>query len=342
MNSMERVIAALQGTEPDRPAVTLTLSLYGARLTSCPLEEYYTNPQSYLAGQLAVIEQCGPDIVFAPFILTAEAEAWGCEVAYIANNPPTLKKPILRHADQLAGLCEPDIESQPRLLYLRESTRLLADVCKGRRPVAGVLLSPIDLPALLMGIENWLETLLFDPANTRLMLKKSVAFFVRWANALFADGANFLAIPSMFSHPRLLTPKIVENTVLPVLADALQQVKGPIVFHHGGNPIGKFIHLYAKLPTSAFLIDTSDSFAEVRKMIGNDKLLLGNINGPTLSRQSPENIRTLCRRLLTDRVDDRHFILATAGADVPYDTPLANISAMIGAATEFGTNSRRI
>lgn len=340
MNSLERVTAALQGTRPDRPAVTLTLSLYGARLTSCPLQEYYTNPHAYLAGQLAVIEQFGPDIVFCPFALTAEAEAWGCEVAYIANNPPNLKKPILRHADRIVDLREPDIDSQPRLVYLRESTRLLAAACKGQRPVAGILLSPIDLPALLMGIENWLETLLFDPANTRLMLEKSVAFFVRWANALLADGATFLAIPSMFSNPRLLTPKIVETTVLPILADAMQQVGGPVVFHHGGNPIGKFIHLYDKLPAAAFLIDTRDSFADVRKIIGNDRLLLGNIDGPTLSRHSPEHIRTLCRKLLTDRIDDRHFILATAGADVPYDTPLANISAMIGAATEFGTAGR--
>lgn len=336
MNSLERVLAALQGTESDRPAVTMTLSLYGARLTSCPLKEYYTNPRAYLEGQLAVIDQCGPDIVFTPFVLTAEAEAWGCEVAYIANNPPNLKRPILRHADGVTTLREPDIDSQSRLLYLRESTRLLAAACRGERPVAGILLSPIDLPALLLGIENWLETLLFDPANTRLMLKKSTDFFVRWANTLLAEGATFLAIPSMFTHPRLLTPKIVEDTVLPVLADALRQVNGPIVFHHGGNPIGKFIHLYDKLPNIAgFVIDNRDSFSEVRKKIDGDRLLLGNINGPALAHLSPEKISTLCRKVLTDRIDDRHFILATSAADVTYDTPLANIRAMIDATVEF-------
>lgn len=336
MNSLGRVLAAVQGTESDRPAVTLTLSLYGARLTSCPMQEYYTNPRAYLEGQLAVIDQCGPDIVFTPFVLTAEAEAWGCEVAYIANNPPNLKKPILRHAGEIAALHEPDIDSQPRLLYLRETTRLLAAACQGERPVAGILLSPIDLPALLMGVENWLEILLFEPENARLMLEKSVAFFVRWANTLLAEGAAFLAIPSMFTHPRLLTPKIVEETVLPVLIDALQQVDGPIVFHHGGNPIGRFIHLYATLPkVAAFVLDSRDSFSEVRKIIGTDKLLLGNINGPILSRLSPANIRTLCRKVLTDRINDRHFILATSAADVAYDTPLTNIRAMVDAAAEF-------
>ena len=50
MNSVERVFVAVEGKSVDRPAVTLTLSLYGAKLTGCPVKEYYTNPQAEANG----------------------------------------------------------------------------------------------------------------------------------------------------------------------------------------------------------------------------------------------------------------------------------------------------
>ncbi|MCP4414546.1 MAG: uroporphyrinogen decarboxylase, partial [Gammaproteobacteria bacterium] len=39
MNSRERVLAAFHGKPMDRRAVSLVLSLYGARLTQCELPE---------------------------------------------------------------------------------------------------------------------------------------------------------------------------------------------------------------------------------------------------------------------------------------------------------------
>lgn len=337
MNSMERVLSALQGNHGDRRAVTMTLSLYGARLTACPLERYYTSPTAYLDGQMAVLETCRPDIVFTPFVLTAEAEAFGSQAVCINKSPPNLRKPIITHASGIAALPEPDMESHPRLRYLRDATRLLSARCAGHVPVAGVLLSPMDLPALIMGIDGWLETVLFDPESTRRMLDKTVRFFVAWANTLLAEGADLLVIPSMFSHPKILTPALVKKTVIPVLTEAFQQVKGPLVFHHGGNPIGPFIGLYADLPNvAAFALDNRDNFDDVRKTIGHGTLLLGNINGPNLWRLSPERVQTACMALLEERKSDPRFVLATAGADVAYDTPIENITAMVGAVEAFG------
>ncbi len=337
MNSMERVLMAMKGGKIDRRPVTLILSLYGARLTSCPLKEYYTNPRAYLEGQLAVIEQCRPDIVFTPFVLTAEGEAFGSEVVYIDRNPPNLKKPAITQAGSISALPEPDIDSHPRLLYIREATRLLAAGCQGKRPVAATLLSPMDLPSLIMGIEGWLDTILFDPENTRLMLDKTVKYFIEWGNTLLADGATFLVIPSVFTNPNILTRKMVKEIVIPVLAEAFQEIKGPLVFHHGSNPIAKFMEIYSSLPNVAgFFLDNRDSFAEARKTIGQGKVLFGNIDGPNLWRLKPETIRTECRKLLEERKDDDHFIIATSATDVAFDTPVENIVAMVETVEEFG------
>ena len=336
MNSMERVLGAIQGTPVDRRPVALTLSLYGARLSQCPLKEYYTNPQRYLDGQLAVLEQCRPDVLFTPFALTAEAEAFGSERVFFDKGPPNIKKPAVGCAADFIKIPLPDIDSNPSLLYLREATRLLAASAKGTVPVAAITLNPVDLPAIVMGIDNWLETLLFDELATRLVLDKACAFFIAWANALLTDGANFIALPSMFTNPRIITKKIVEKTILPAVRAAFAEIKGPIVFHHGGNRLQEFMPLYTTLPNvAAFVIDSRDHFSEIRKHTGPERVLMGNINGPNLWRLKPEQVKELCEKILTERQDDPHFILATSDADIAYDTPLENITAIMDTVAAF-------
>ena len=89
MTGMERVIAALHGAGADHRAFTMTLSLYGAKLTSCPLNEYYTIPEQYLKGQMAVAQQCRPDIIFTPFALALEAQAFGSDIVFL---PPAIEQ----------------------------------------------------------------------------------------------------------------------------------------------------------------------------------------------------------------------------------------------------------
>ncbi len=38
MTGLERVLSAVQGNIPDRPAVSMTLSLYGAKMVNAPLK----------------------------------------------------------------------------------------------------------------------------------------------------------------------------------------------------------------------------------------------------------------------------------------------------------------
>ncbi len=329
MTSLERVLLALQGKPQPRPPFSLTLSLYGARLTDCPLSEYYRQPERYAEGQEAIIDLCFPDILFSPFALTLEAEAFGSQLKFLPTNPPNIKKPAIRSADEFIRLPLPDVDSHPSLLYLRESVSLLAKKVKGSTPICGVVTASVDLPAIVMGIDQWIETLLFAPEKAAVILERTHRHCVALANALLADGATFIGLPTMFSNPQILYPKLIDGVILPALARALSEVKGPIVFHHGGNPMVPFLQDYLTLPNvAAYAIDHRDSLAQARKILGPDRLLLGNLYGPTLNRRPLHKVLQNVDRILEDRQDDPCFIFLTAGADVPYDTPAELLKAI--------------
>ena len=336
MLPIERVFGTIMGNPADRIPFTLTLSLYGAKLTNCSLPEYYNNPQKYCAGQTVVVDQLEPDILFSPFALVKEAEAFGSVSILSGNNAPNLKIPAITNFSEISSLKMPELENHPSLVYLIESTRLLSEKYKNQIPVAAVCTSPTELPALIMGIEGWIDTLLFHPEEAQRLMELTSGFFVRFANSLLAAGASCIITLANFSNPTIITRKIAEQTMIPVLRQNYAQLNGPIIFHHGGTVLLPFLDLYPQLPNLAgVVISPKDSFEEARQIVGENLTIFGNLSGPLLWKMSPKIIESRVMDILENRKDDRHFIFATSNADIPFDTPLENLKTIVRLVKNF-------
>jgi uroporphyrinogen decarboxylase len=337
MNALDRVFAAVRGEPADRRAFSLVLSLYGARLAGCGLPEYYAEPEKYLAGQQAVVDLVDPDILFTPFALPLEARAFGCTLRYFDTAPPNVVRPACKGLADLAALLTPDPATDPGLRYLIESTRLLSREFGGEKPIAALLATPMDLPALLVTIGEWIEALLFEPEAREALLRRTSEHFVRLATALLEAGAHFVVTPSMFTNPRFLPPKMVLEHVVPSLAAAFARVPGPIVFHHGGNPLAPHLGLFKELPhVVGFALDHRDSFAEARAGVGEMPVLLGNLSGPHLPGLSPEDAYARTSAILAAVADDPRVVFCTSNADVPWSTPPETVKAVARAVLDTG------
>lgn len=338
MNSLERVLAKISGSLTDSPAVTLTLSLYGARLSGYPLKDYYTISNAYIEGQTAVKERFNPDILFTPFALTAEGESFGSHVKFFEKNPPNIAKYAAKSAEDVLKIAMPDVDSHPRLCFIRDAIRGIAAKFGKDTEICGVILSPIDLPPLIMGIDLWLDTLLFEKDMAKRIIDMTTQFFLEWSKAMFADGVNFIALPIVFCNPAIVTYDIIQNITFPALKNAVSEAAGPVVLHHGGASILSSLEMLAAIPNvAAYAIDHHDDFKSARDIVGKNKVLLGNIDGPTLYSHSAEHIERITYSILNERKDDPHFILASSGADVAFDTPPENIDAVIKTARRFNT-----
>lgn len=329
MTSAERVMATVQGLPVDRRAFTATLSLYGARLTGCPLPTYYTDAGAYADGQAAVWDEFGPDVLITPFLAAALAEALGSETRYFQSHPPNLRRPVLRGADEIGSLAVPDVDAHPRLVYLRECVRRMRSIGGGTVPIAAVLIGPTDLAPLCMGAEAWLDALVFRPDVARAVLDVLCPLFVRLANAMLADGAALVISTGAFATPPTVAPRFAEITTLPALRACLPEVRGPVLLHHGGAPLLPALPLVRDLPqVVGYVAGESDDLCDMRDAIGPGRLLVGGIDGPSLPARTPTEVREQCQRAVESRVGDPCFLLGTGAADVPLDTPEANVHAI--------------
>jgi uroporphyrinogen decarboxylase len=340
MNSAERVLATIQAEPVDRRPVIVLLSLYGAGLIDCPLEAYYTDAGRYVEGQLAVRERFAPDVLTVPFLLTAEGEAFGSQLTLRRDNPPIFERPALKVGDAWDKLEIPDLDSSPRLVFIREALRRLVAELRGEVPVIAFALSPVDLPIMLLGLEPWLKTVLFDETRARQLIEITQAFFIRWTSALFQDGAAMVVVPQAFTNPLIVTADIAKRLSIPALKAALTRVEGRFVLHNVGQPILPFLELYRDAAIDnviGYVLDPADAFARARAILGPEPVLMGNLDGPSISTSSAIAVSETCRTLLHERRDDPSFILSTSGPDVPLNTPAENILAMVEAVRNGST-----
>lgn len=336
MNSFERIMATIQGTPRDRTPFIPVLSMYGAKLTSCDLKQYYQNSSLYLEGQKKVYEIFQPDAIFSPFCLALEGKVFGSEIKFYDNQAPNLRKPGIRNISDLMTLSVETLLEHPSNQYIFSSIRKLSEYFQGKVPILGITLSPVDLPIMLFGLEEWLRIILFEKEIMHQILNFTTTYFLRKTEKIFQAGATFLIFPLCFCNPQIITTDIAKNFAEKILPPVFEQLAGPVIFHSGGANLEPFLESFQKLPNiGGFCISKEDSLSLSRKKIPSEKVLIGNIDGPNLHHFLPGELYKHSLKLLSEMENDSRFILGTSGADIPFQTNPDTILEMKQAVMDF-------
>lgn len=337
MNSRERIMSVLSGTAPDHRAYAMTLSLYGARLTHCPLSVYFSDAHRYVKGQTAIHEAFAPDVLFGPFAFAQLGASFGGKLKYFEDQAPVLRETAGRNAKDLTLMPIPDPETCPHLQYHCLTISELVEKCGNETPIAAILPFPIDLPSLIIGMDAWIESILFDPEGTQEVIEIITPFLVDLANLIYENGADFIVSPCAFSSPSMVTRGIATSFARPVLEQTLRQLHGPVVLHHGGAPVLPHLDLLTNLPNVVgYVVDARDNLARAREIIGPDKILFSGPSNLSLPDISADEVTRRCSAVLADRSSDPRFVLCNSGPDVPFTTAPANICAFRDSARSSG------
>jgi len=336
INSYERVMNTLQGLPTDRVPVFAVLGAYGGKLTQTDLKTLYSDAEAYVSGQQAVRDLLGFDMILATFDYSAIAEAFGGEVAWFDNQAPNMKRPAASEPAAVAALKLPDPRRTARLPVILAATRQLASMYRGSVPVFAAVPGPGALPALVLGLETWMETVLFDEDNARRILERTGRFFLDWTNALCDAGATGLVVTESVASVEISTRDLFEKVFLPHLYGLFGQINAPLVFHHGGGRIRHVLDLLPGLPGLAgVVVGSRDDLGAARSALGDELTLIGNLDNLSLPAVSAAEIRGRSLACLKTAAPAGRYILLHSAADVPLGTPLENIQAMLRAAGEY-------
>lgn len=336
MNAYERVMGTLQRQPVDRVPVFAVLGAFGGRLTNTDLHTLYTEPMAWVAGQRALQDAFAFDLVLATFDYSAIAEAFGGQVRFFTDQAPNLSRPAARDAAEASALALPDPRRIGRLPGILAATRRLGEIYAERVPVFATIPGPGALPALLMGLDAWMDTFLFDESAATVLLDHTGRFFVEWANELLEAGAVALVVTEGMAAAEMLPRDLFVGRLLPHLRHVFAQVEGPLVFHSTDGSINPILDTLPGLPNLVGVaVGSMDDLEAARQLVGPDLLLLGNLDNLSLPGAAPDQVRAWSLQRLRTAAPMGPFVLATSGADIPTSTSPDSLHAMIAASVSY-------
>ena len=342
MNSYKRVMNTLSGEAVDRLPVFAVMGAYGAKLTGVDLRTLYSDANAYVAGQQALQTEFGFDLVLSAFDFSAISEAFGGKTAWSVGQAPNMKRPAARTAAEALLLPLPDPQRTARLPVVLDATRQLAGLYEKQVPIISVLPGPGILPSLIVGIEQWMEAVLFDQLLAQELLNHTTRFFVSWASALLEAGADCLVVAEGMASAEIAQRSLFAEQILPHLTAAFASIEGPKVLHHAGGRINHTLDLLVGLNgLVGVTVGSKDNLSEARRLIGPNLTLIGNLDNLTLPSVTEEEVYEMSLACLREGASSGRFILANSAADIPLATPVDNLRAMIAASASYSSGINR-
>ncbi len=350
MTPLEILVAAINGSAAPRIPIFCNLLDQGARELGMAQQEYYSKGEYVAAGQLRMNKRYGHDNVWSLFYVGKEAEFFGCEnILFADDGTPNVGDFVIKSWDDIAKLEVPDdLTAHPAWTETANCMKILRDEVGATHPLCAYLTASTSLPALLMGMDNWMELLMTGPADLRdLLLAKCAEFFQKEVAAYRAAGANVLVYSTPFGTAYFVGRKRFDSFSMPWMKRDLAPggVAG-IVYYCGMAPFNEVIPaVMDELGIAIHYVSPLADLAEAKAIIdarlsqhGGSGLTCGVIDDIKLIHWTPEETRAEVKRMCAighpGGKPGSHFLFGTGV--MPMAIPEANIQAMLSAAFEYG------
>ena len=348
MTPLDILVAAINGTAAPRIPVFCNLLDQGARELGMKQREYYSRGEHVAEGQLRMNKRFGYDNVWSLFFVGKEAEFFGCDnILYAEDGAPNVGDFVIKTWDDIERLEVPtDITAHPAWAESAKCLKILRDEVGATRPICAYVTASTSLPALLMGMEKWMELLLTGPEDLKTMLlEKCSAFFQQEVAAYRAAGANVLVYSTPFGTSYFVGKKRFDSFSMPWMKrDLAPGGIGGIVYYCGMAPFNGVIPaVIDELDIGIHYVSPLADLAEAKRIIESRRqrdgtyLTCGVIDDIKLVNWTVEETRAEVKRMCEIGMPGRHFLFGTGV--MPMAIPEANIRAMLDAAFEFGSYS---
>ncbi len=326
----DRSFSSLILAAPHRHA--LPIAMYPAlALTGARVCDIVTDPHAQRDAQAALRQRYGSPFVMSAMDLSAEAEAFGCDVTLSGAELPTVTGRLVNSQTQAEALPLPHPGDRRTAVYL-EAVRLLRDLPGGPFVIAGCI-GPFSLAARLVGVTEAMELTVTDPGLMHTLLEKVTHLLTDYIHAFRSAGADAVLMAEPAAG--LLSPRMLSAFSSRYLRGIAATVADPfeIILH---NCAARLIHLPAVLETGlkAFHFGAPMDLAAALAKVPSDVILCGNLD-PTqvFVRSTPADVTARTSQLLAAVAPYRNFV-PSSGCDLPPHTPLAHLDAFYQAVRE--------
>jgi uroporphyrinogen decarboxylase len=284
-----------------------------------------TNARAQFEAQAALQHRYQTPFVLSAMDLSAEAEAFGCDIKMSDTEVPTVTGRLVQSLEQAKALAVPQPGDRRTRVYL-EAVRLLRQL-PGEPFVFGGCIGPFSLAARLVGVSEAMELTVIEPDLVHTLLEKTTAFLTSYLKAFRSAGADGIVMAEPAAG--LLSPRglaAFSSAYIKQIATEVNHGTFNILLH---NCAAKLLHLAAIQETGlkTFHFGAPMDIAGALGRVVPDVVLCGNLDPVGVFVQlPPADIAARAAQLLATTAAHRNFVISS-GCDVPPNAPLASLDA---------------
>ncbi|MHA1925411.1 MAG: uroporphyrinogen decarboxylase family protein [Candidatus Thorarchaeota archaeon] len=290
MNSLERTLAAIEGT-PDKVPFNPFIMHLAAAVDDIDYSNVYCKKSSVLAeAQIKFANSFGLDHVNVSTDAYREASAWGVEVDFSSHTP--VAKTYLS-LDEFASIERPDLESIDRVQDRVNAVRLLKEKVGHGQCVMGWIEAPFAEICCLFGLMNILK-LAREPNWNEIvadLIRRILPVQQEFAKMQIEAGADIVGAGD--SAVSQIGPKRYGDACLGPTQELFSGIRKhvPVLYHVCGDSSvidvdGRdMLELVADSGTSVLDIDYQVDMNTAKNKIGNRVCIRGNTNTAVLGDQ---------------------------------------------------------
>jgi MtaA/CmuA family methyltransferase len=335
MTSVERCRTVLAGGVPDRVPVGLLDFMPAAAQAGLSLRESCTDGRAMAEAHIAAWERYGHDMIDLENGVAALASAVGCGVAFeTETSPPWVVAPALERIEDVDQLRPIDPSRDGMLPELLKATRLISETLGDRAfLLAEADQAPFSLATQIVGVEALLMALT-DPDRedlVRRLLDYATQQVIRYARALIEAGAHMTGMGDSIAGPDVCSPALYRQFAWPYERQVVETLaaEGTKIGLHICGDSTRIMDDMVGTGSQLLAVDHKVDRAAVKESARGLTTLIGTVDpSGVLARGTPDEVRAAARTDLAALAVGGGFILAP-GCALPYDTPEANIRALV-------------
>ena len=195
----------------------------------------------------------------------------------------------------------------------------------------------ITTAGFLRGVETLLMDTMMEPELAHNAIKKS-AKLVDGVMRAGSDGGDYIWVPDPTASGTVINLDTFKEFDLPYTRELVKGWKKDYGFNIIYHVCGDTIPIMDAIPDTGIDILSADhaiDLAEARKIVGDRIALMGNVHPiDVLWNGNPEMVKNESLKCIEKAGKNGKFILS-GGCEVPRDTPIANIKAMMDAGKSY-------
>jgi uroporphyrinogen decarboxylase len=350
-------MAAIELKEPDYVPVVPMITYATAQLTGIQFPEALYSAEKMAEALLAGFKSFGYDGIYVGWesSFNLMAEAMGGKLQIQPDSIAFVRGQLIKEPSDLDKIEVADPEKDGRLPLHLKATELVREKVGRDTPILKYVPGPLTLASILRSPEQLLMELVKNPSFVCDILKPASESSKLYGEATVEHGADIAVVADPIASSSVISPQMFDQFAFSPIKDVIspqmfdQFAFSPIkdvfksISDAGGIPS---LHICGNtIPILDRMVDTGARIIELdykvdlalaKDMVGERVCLQGNIDPVSvLLNGKPSDVERKAKECIEKAAKGGGFILSS-GDEVPLNTPLENVKAMVLAAKQYG------